>query len=192
MTERLDKQSWPRIVQGDTDVWRRFISRQIKVLYGVFMKRWPNPALAEELVQRTLFDAVRGRGTYDPAKGSPEQWIIGIARNNVRLEIRRRAGWPSVNGDISSYLEAIDIQPLPDEVLEHAETAQIVRAALDRLQERQRLALTAKYVEGLSAEAVGRRMNITAKAVHSLLHRAKRSFREQLQQLASADKGIMP
>jgi len=188
VTERLEQEIWPKIAAGDAEVWRRFMDRQIKVLFGVFMKRWPNPALAEELVQKTLFDAVRGRRTYAPAKGSPEQWVSGIARNNVRLEIRRRTGRPSVNGDISGYLKAIDTQPLPDEVLEHVETAQMVHSTLDRLSERERAVLTAKYVEGLSAEAIGRQMNTTAKAVHSLLHRAKLSFRRQLEQLASANK----
>jgi RNA polymerase sigma factor (sigma-70 family) len=73
-------------------------------------------------------------------------------------------------------------------VLEHAETEKMVRYVLDRLSKRERTALTAKYVEGLSAEAIGQQMNTTAKAVHSLLHRAKLSFRQQLQQLASANK----
>ncbi len=188
MTERLEQRVWPKIAAGDAEVWRRFMDSQIRVLFGVFMRRWPNPALAEELVQKTLFDAVRGRRTYAPAKGSPEQWIVGIARNDIRLEIRRRASQPTVNGDISSYLEAIDTQPLPDEVLEHTETEKMVRFVLDRLSKRERTALTAKYVEGLSAEAIGERMNTTAKAVHSLLHRAKLSFRRQLEQLASAQK----
>jgi len=192
VTERLEQEIWPKIAAGDAEVWRRFMDCQIRVLFSVFMRRWPNPALAEELVQKTLFDAVRGRRTYAPAKGSPEQWIVGIARNNIRLEIRRRAVRMRVNGDIYSYLEAIDSRPLPDEVLEHAETAEMVRAALDRLSERERTALTAKYVDGLSAEAVGAQMDTTAKAVHSLLHRAKLSFRRELEQLASAKKEQVP
>ncbi len=55
----------------------------------MFLTRWPNPALAEELTQKTVFDAVRGLKSYDLTKGSPEEWITGIARNNIRLEIRK-------------------------------------------------------------------------------------------------------
>jgi len=106
------------------------------------MNRWPNPALAEELVQNTVFDAVRGRQTFDPAKGDPAQWLAGIARNNIRLEIRKRAARPGVNGDIARYLEEIDRRPLPNEVLERKETARLVRQALGQLPENERNVLT--------------------------------------------------
>jgi RNA polymerase sigma factor (sigma-70 family) len=176
------------ISAGDTDMWREFLSREIPQLYGMFMRRWPNPALAEELVQKTVFDAVRGRDSYEPSKGSPEEWIFGIARNNIRLEMRRRASRPSVDGDIGTYVETIDSELLPDEVLEQKETAVVVRAALSRLATNEQAVLRAKYIEGLSARDIGRRLGITEKAVHSLLYRARISLRRELERMAPADK----
>jgi RNA polymerase sigma-70 factor (ECF subfamily) len=188
VAEELEQQSWAEIARGDADIWREFIGREIPQLYGMFMRRWPNPSLAEELVQKTVFDAVRGCGSYDPSRGSPEEWIFGIARNNIRLEMRRRAGRPRVNGDISSYLQTIDSEPLPDEVLEQKETAVVVRRALSRLESKEQAVLKTKYVEGLSARDIARQMGITEKAVHSLLYRARISLRRQLKQTAPLDK----
>ncbi len=188
MTGELEQQSWAGIARGDADIWREFISREIPQLYGMFMRRWPNPSLAEELVQKTVFDAVRGCGGYDPSRGSPDEWIFGIARNNIRLEMRRRANRPSVDGDISRYLEAIDSEPLPDEVLEQKETAVIVRTALSKLESKEQAVLKTKYVEGLSARDIAQRIGITEKAVHSLLYRARISLRRQLKQTAPLDK----
>ena len=188
MADELTQQSWARIAKGDADIWRVFISREIPRLYGMFMRRWPNPSLAEEFVQKTVFDAVRGCDSYDPSKGSPEEWIFGIARNNVRLEIRRRANRPSIDGDINSYLEAIDSEPLPDEVIEQKETTVIVRTALSKLESKEQSVLKAKYIEGLSARVIARRIGITEKAVHSLLYRARISLRRQLKRMASVDK----
>ena len=188
MADKLEQQSWAEIARGDADIWREFISREIPQLYGMFMRRWPNPSLAEELVQKTVFDAVRGCGSYDPSRGSPEEWIFGIARNNIRLEMRRRAGRPRVNGDISSYLQTIDSEPLPDEVLEQKETAVVVRRALSRLETKEQAVLKTKYVEGLSARDIARQMGITEKAVHSLLYRARISLRRQLKRMAPLDK----
>jgi len=176
------------IAKGDADIWRDFIGRETAQLYGMFMRRWPNPSLAEELVQKTVFDAVRGCGSYDPSRGSPKEWIFGIARNNIRLEMRRRAGRPSVDGDISSYLETIDSEPLPDEVLEQKETAVIVRSALQKLDGKEQAVLKTKYIEGLSARDIAQRIGITEKAVHSLLYRARISLRRQLKRIASLDK----
>ena len=188
MADKLEQQSWAEIARGDADIWREFISREIPQLYGMFMRRWPNPSLAEELVQKTVFDAVRGCGSYDPSRGSPDEWIFGIARNNIRLEMRRRASRPSVDGDISRYLEAIDSEPLPDEVLEQKETAVVVRRALSRLESKEQVVLKTKYVEGLSARDIAQRIGITEKAVHSLLYRARISLRRQLKRMAPLDK----
>ena len=188
VTEQSDQRSWTGISAGDADMWGEFLGREIPQLYGMFMRRWPNPTLAEELVQRTVFDAVRGRSSYDPSRGSPEGWIFGIARNNIRLEMRRRASRGGVDGDISSYLEAIDSKPLPDEVLEQKETAAVVQAALNRLESKEQAVLRAKYIEGLSAQEIARQMGITEKAVHSLLYRARISLRRELKRMAAADK----
>jgi len=202
VTEELEQRSWvgpvrgrkgkgsngAGIAKGDADVWRDFIGREIPQLYGMFMRRWPNPSLAEELVQKTVFDAVRGCGSYDPSRGSPKEWIFGIARNNIRLEMRKRASRPSVDGDVSSYLETIDSEPLPDEVLEQKETAVIVRSALQKLDGKEQAVLKIKYIEGLSARDIAQRIGITEKAVHSLLYRARISLRLQLKRIASLDK----
>lgn len=192
MHEKLDQQNclWDssqrqKFVQGDSDVWRAFIEREIPRLYGLFLQRWPNRSLAEELVQKTVFDAVRGCASYEPSKGSPEEWIRGIARNNIRLEIRKRAGRPAPNGNLGRYFEAMDTEPLPHEVLERQETVGMVRAALDKLEVRERAVLEAKYLQELSAGEIARQMDTTEKAVHSLLYRARGSLRRELQKLTS-------
>ena len=184
MAEEQNQQGWPGISDGDADVWREFLSHEIPQLYGMFMKRWPNPSLAEELVQKTVFDAVRGRKRFDLSKGSLEEWIFGIARNNIRLEIRRRASRGSVNGDISRYLETIDNKPLPDEVLEQKETAAVVRKALNNMESKEQTVLRAKYIEGASAQKIAQRIGVTEKAVHSLLYRARISLREEIKRIA--------
>jgi RNA polymerase sigma-70 factor (ECF subfamily) len=188
VTDALEQRNRAGFAQGNADIWREFLDREIPLLYGMFMKRWPNPSLAEELVQKTVFDAVRGCGSYDPSKGSPEEWIFGIARNNIRLETRKRASQPSVNGDISSYLEVIDTRPLPNEVLEREETAAVVHLALSRLESKEQAILRAKYIEGLPARDIAQRMSITEKAVHNLLYRARISLRQELKKTAPSNK----
>jgi RNA polymerase sigma-70 factor, ECF subfamily len=173
------------LVEGDSGVWQEFLQQVIPRLYGIFLKSWPNPSLAEELVQKTVFDAVRGRTTFDSEKGTFEEWIFGIAHNNIRLEIRKRASRPTVDGDISAYLNVMDTEPLPDELLENKETADIVRTALGQLEEKEQMTLRAMYIEGLSAREIAGRMEITEKAVHSILYRARNSLRAKLKQLSA-------
>lgn len=188
MAETLEQQSWIDFAKGDADVWREFIEQQIPKLYGLFLGRWTNRSLAEELLQKTVFDAVRGRGSYNLSKGSPEQWIFGIARNNIRLEIRKRASRPSVNGDIGQYVEAIDSKLLPDEVLERQEMIKLIHTALSRLESKERAVLEAKYIEELSTNDIAQRMDTTEKAIYSLLYRAKISLRRELEKLSAMNQ----
>jgi len=188
VTEKLEQKCWAGFAKGNAELWRELIEFEVPRLYGLFMDRWLNRSLAEELLQKTVFDAVRGRDSYDPSKGSPEKWIHGIARNNIRLEIRRRASRPSINGDINRYFEAMDAKPLPDEVLERQEMIMIVRSALSRLESKEKAVLEAKYIEELSANDIARQMNTTEKAVYSMLYRAKISLRRELELLAAVKK----
>ena len=187
MSETLNEKNRGRLADGDADVWSEFITTQAGKLYGMFLRRWPNRSLAEELVQKTVFDAVRGRESFDESKGSAEEWLFGIARNNVRLEIRKRAARPSINGDISSYIGVIDTELLPDEVLEQKETAEIVTASLGKLESKEQSVLKAKYIEGLSARQISKEMSISEKAVHSLLYRARNNLRSELENRAAKE-----
>jgi len=177
------RKCWAGLAERDADVWRQFIGEQIPRIYGLVMRLWPNPSLAEELVQKTVFDAVRGFASFDPSKGNAENWILGIAQNNIRLELRRRASRPSVDGDLSNYLETIDREPLPDEIIEQRETAVLVRAAMRKLESREQTVLKAKYIENLSAQQIAQQIGVTEKAVHSLLYRARNSLRTELKRL---------
>ena len=82
----------------------------------------------------------------------------------------------------------IDSEPLPDEILEQKETADIVRSALNKLENKEQAALKAKYIDGLSAEKIARQIGITEKAVHSLLYRARNSLRAELKRRAALNK----
>lgn len=171
------------MTDGDCELWRQFLQAQIPVMYRMFIRRWPNRSLAEELTQKTVFDALKAKSTYDPAKGSPGMWIMAIGRNNLAAEVRKRATRPNIDGDITTWLNIIDTQPLPNEALEKAETAEVVRKSLNALESKERNVLKAKYVEDLSARQIAHKMGLTEKAVHSLLYRARISLRKKLKNL---------
>ncbi len=168
----------------DAETWRTFLKEQIPRLYGFFLKRWPNPGLAEEFVQRTVFNAVRARHSFNPDRGLAQEWLFGIARNVIRLELRKRNAEPQIQGNLSQCLDIIDDQPLPEEVIEQAETIFHVRKALNSLAANEREVLEAKYMNGQSARQISRARHITHKAVHSLLYRAHLSLRRALEQLS--------
>ena len=118
----------------------------------------------------------------------PYSIIFGIARTNLAIEMRRRASRPTINGDVTAYLNAIDTQPVPDEILERKETARAVKDALEKLDARDRTVLQEKYIEDLPARKIAEKMNLTEKAVHSLLYRARKALRDKLKNFRPLNK----
>ena len=172
------------IQTGALDVWRDVLARTIPQMVGLLIRRGADAGLAEELTQKTVFDAIRRYETYDASKGTPEQWLFTIAKNNLALEMRNRSTHAKPDSDCLKYLEAMDSQPLPNEMLQRKETAELVRTALSQLDTKEQTVLKSKYLEDLSARQIGRAMKLTEKAVHSLLYRARNSLRDKLIQLA--------
>jgi RNA polymerase sigma factor (sigma-70 family) len=88
------------------------------------------------------------------------------------------AGNPtSLSDQFGEAAESGDISVLPEDVLEQVEQRAVVRAAMLVLTDDRRKALIWKYVEGLSVETIAGRMGRTAKAVESLLSRARQQAR---------------
>ena len=186
MKRIIDRQSGKsfHIQRGNPDSWRPLLTRMIPQLYGLFLSRGIHPELAEELTQKTIFDSVRACSTYDKSRGTPEQWIFGIGKNNAALEMRRRLERPECDGQLLAYIEAMETDPLPDEILEKKETAVLVNKALSELDEKEQIVLRSKYMYDLSARQIGQRLKMTEKAVHSLLYRARMSLRKKITELA--------
>ena len=72
-------------------------------------------------------------------------------------------------------------EPMPPEALEGVERADMVRAALLCLHDDGRRALLDKYAEGLSVAEIAASTGRSAKAVESLLSRARRQLRVLLE-----------
>ena len=184
MEQKLTKTDASKIDITSADQWRQVLSQIIPIAYRLYIRRGLNPSLAEELVQKTVFDAVRGLAGFDPAKGTLKDWILAISRNNLALELRQRKTRPAFSSDLTEYLAMIDTQLLPDEVLEKQETAHMVRKALGELKTKESDVLKAKYIEDLPARLIAEKMDISEKAVHDLLYRARNSLRQKLRSLA--------
>ncbi|MBN1124787.1 MAG: sigma-70 family RNA polymerase sigma factor, partial [Sedimentisphaerales bacterium] len=164
----------------DPEQWRTALTRVISLLYRMLIRRGIHAALAEELTQRSVFDAVRKRHQFDPKRGSLEQWMVAIARNHLALETRQRALRQTKEREMLESLRRMDTDLLPDELLERKETRHLVRVAMEKLEDKERQVLVLKYHEDLSARQIAKEMDLTEKAVHNLLYRARNHLRDKL------------
>ncbi len=165
----------------DRSAWSAAVDRHFREVYGfVFHLVGGDRTVAEDLNQETWLEALDGIDQCNAALGGFRNWLFGIARKRVAMHYRRRAlvGNPiSLNGQFGEAAELGDVSVLPRDVLEQVERGSVVRAAILLLPDDRREVLLWKYVEGLSVETIAVRMGRTAKAVESLLSRAREQMR---------------
>ncbi len=167
--------------QRDRSAWSVVVDRHLHEVYGfVFHLVGGDRTVAEDLNQETWLEAMGAIDHCDATRGNFRNWLFGIARKRVALHYRRRTltANPAPLGDqLEESAEVTDASVLPEDVLEQVERTSVVRAAMLVLADDRRKALVGKYVEGLSVDAIAVRMGKTAKAVESLLSRAREQMR---------------
>ena len=106
-------------------------------------------------------------------------WLYRIATNTCLDELRHRRliRWLPLDlfGGTTPHPVAEDD---PEDVVVRSEEARLVRAALDRLPDRYRVALLLRESEGLSCEEIGASLGISRSAAKVLLFRAREKLRE--------------
>jgi RNA polymerase sigma-70 factor (ECF subfamily) len=164
----------------------RYQSRLVTVLDHLVGSR----DQAEDLAQEVFLRVYRARKRYEPgAKFSTWLFTIAnnVASNALRSKSRRRevnlvgrASGPMGANPMAQMLQAASGQ-MPARQLDKAEMREIVRLALETLNERQRMAVLLNKFEGLGYADIAVAMNLSPKAVKSLLSRARVSLREVLE-----------
>ncbi len=163
----------------------RYQSRLITVLEHMVGRR----RNAEDLAQEVFLRVYRARKTYTPgAKFSTWLFTIAnnVARNALRSNARRREVQvrASESGSFSaSSLEQMALEAsgaMPTRQLDNAEMAEVVRLAIETLNERQRMAMLLSKFEGMSYADIAESMELTTQAVKSLLSRARENLRTVL------------
>ena len=180
-----DQASLITVLKGrERAAWSVAVDRHLHEVYGfVFHLVGGNRAVAEDLSQETWLEAVDGIDQCDATRGSFRNWLFGIARKRVALYYRRRmpVGNAAPQGALfEQTAELADTSILPENVLEQVERTSVVRAAMLALPDDYRKALIWKYTDGLSVDTIAARMGRTAKAVESLLSRARHEMRALL------------
>jgi RNA polymerase sigma-70 factor (ECF subfamily) len=139
---------------------------------------------AEDVNQEVWLLAIEQFDRFDPGRGEFRDWLLGIGRHRALRRHRCALGHAP-----SNRLDGPSDQLPPPEVLEEVERADVVRAALLCLREDYRRVLIDKYVAGLSVAEIADRIGRSAKAVESLLSRARGQLRDLLKPYFSTQTG---
>jgi RNA polymerase sigma-70 factor (ECF subfamily) len=185
---------------GDKEAVARLYDAHVDGLYTfIYYRVGRDTALAEDVVQETFTVALSRHAEYDPARGSVATWLTVLSRNVIRdhLKAHRRSddlatAWDRIDATLAQTFASMAERPLPGEVLERAETRDLVHMAIANLPQQYRTALTRKYVEGESLEQLAGGLGISVDAAKSLLARARRAFRDTFATMSANLSEVSP
>jgi len=172
-------------LDGDAAAFDILFRRYHDRVRSVCMRYVGDEAVAEDLVQETFFNVLRalGRVTEGFNFGA---WVHRIAVNICQDELRRRnrraAHADLGGGDPEERMLRLpdkSREGSPEDALEMSHIRQLVWQVSKKLPERQRMVLTLRELQGLSYASIAHVMGISDAAVETLLHRARKRFKDE-------------
>lgn len=175
--------------EGSAIAFEQLVARYQDRLVTVLSHMLGDRDQAEDLAQEVFLRVYRSRARYQPG-AKFATWLFTIANNTALNALRSRARRREVNlvarqsgsfrgGPLDRMLQASSGQ-MPARQIEKAELRAIVRLALESLNERQRMAVLLCKFEEMSYADIAEAMELTPKAVKSLLARARVNLRDVL------------
>jgi len=144
----------------------------IRRVYAYVAYRVGDGPDAEDLTSETFERALRYRKSYDPKKGEPVAWLLGIAKRCVdgrrpRMELA------------SEYADEASPVDLEDEAVRRLTVARAVTTLDDRDRELIALRYGADLTARQIAELFGARTNAIEVALHRALGRLRATYGEE-------------
>lgn len=186
--------------EDDPEAFAELVERYQHRVVGVMHHLLGNAEEAEDLAQECFLRVYRTRKKYRP-KAKFSTWLFTIANNLALNVLRTRKRRPSVPLDVH---ESGPLGPRPAEQiladkghapghrLQQQELAAVIRHALEGLNERQRMAVVLNKFEDMGYAEIAEVMGMSAKAIKSLLSRARTRLREVLQAYVCMDGEPIP
>lgn len=174
MTKQINIKS---IIEGD--------QKSFKVLYELFSEKIYNTALsycqnqqnAEEITQDVFISVFKNASSFK-GDSTIDTWIYRITVNTSLNLVKKKKR--------QSFLKFNEFQKgksdfnHPGVILENKENAKILFKVIETLPDSQKTAFILSYIEDLPRQKVADIMELSLKAVESLLQRAKSNLRKKL------------
>jgi len=147
-----------RMADGDTDACGAFYDRYARLVYPLIIRIVRDTSDAADILQEVFWEAWQAAATYDPARGSPEAWIVTRARTRAidRVRAVRRRSETFV-APVDDALAAAPPEPGGD-AAERAANRAVVGGSLDQLPDTQREVIELAYYGGLTQTEIAERL----------------------------------
>lgn len=172
-----DEQLMIRIGDGDRTAYRMLVDRHLRSFLAFAARVIQDKIEAEDILQEAFVRVWKNAAKWDQERKTRfTTWFYRVVMN-LCVDVKRKRK-PTIELD-----EAYDIRsdrPISDEQLSDKQMAAKLAEALKQLPERQRMALTLCYLQGLANKEAAEVLDISIGAIESLLVRGRKKMAELL------------
>jgi RNA polymerase sigma-70 factor (ECF subfamily) len=158
-----------RIGGGDRSALRQLYDATSAKLFGVCLRILSDREESEDVLQEVYVTVWRRADRFDPSRASVMTWVSTIARN--RSIDRLRARGPMAYAEPVEEMEIADKAPGAEALLEAAGEDARLHACLSELDDRTENVIRTAFFEGVTYEALARRMDTPLGTVKSWVRR---------------------
>lgn len=182
------------ITARDEDALARLYDRYGGVTYATCVRVLGDRMAAEEVVFDVFWELWERSDRFDPARGTPRAYVLGVARSRATdrlrsMRARKRLPDTTVSGDEFRPATVSSPAPTPPETASLHEQQARVRIALDQLQPQDREALELAFYEALTHTEVATRLNTPLGTVKSRIRQGLLRLGKLLGDREDADTG---
>jgi len=169
------------LIRSDPDAFEAFYREHVESVQRFVARRVDDCETAADLTAEVFLAAIAAAPGYRSQRGTPRQWLFGVARVVVVAERRRGARERRATRRVAgrALLGDDDIARM-DERIDAAAQARGLYRALDRLGAGERAVLELVAVDELSVVEAADVLGINPVAARVRLHRARRHVRHEL------------
>lgn len=172
-----------RFQRGQPRAFEALYDRYKDYVYRVAFYTLRHQQEAEDAVQETFLDLLRGLPRYDvngPARF--ETWLYRVTVNRCRMRLRRKPAPSEAWDDISEQLERLPTlqSERPEAEFLDRERACVLWRAVEQLPDAHRLVIMLRYQQGLAYEEIAEVLSINLGTVKSRLYNAHKKLEQLL------------
>lgn len=170
-----DEELIERVGRGDRDAARVLMDRMLPKILGLAQRMLNDSLEAEDVAQETFIRVWKAADRFEKGRAQVSTWISRIAINLCYDRLRKRR---EVLTD--EVPERADQGISQETAMVRDESANRVVAAVNRLPERQRMAMELVHFQELSNIRAAEIMSVSVEALESLLARGRRKLKALL------------
>jgi len=174
-----DRRLVTRARVGDREAFGALAERHGRAMLAIARAYFASEADAEDAVQEAFMKAFRALDDLRDGSRFPA-WVAQITRNSCLDILRSRSDKMS----LADFASSVQFRPrqgripfTPATLVGKGEEADLLRAAVGRLPEEQRIVIMLRYVEDLRYEQIGAYLGVPASTVRTRAKRAREALR---------------